>query len=56
MDPYRFPRALAWSNTQTATSKIWTWVDNFITYENNRFTKSASSYGLIKQYHPVQTE
>ena len=37
-----FPRVLAWNETQTATSRIWTWVVNSISYKNNNYAKYAS--------------
>ena len=36
-----FPKALAGSEILTASSSIWTQITNFISYNDNHFTKHA---------------
>ena len=36
-----FPRALEWSEAQTAYSGIWTWIVDFIPYKDKRFARCA---------------
>ena len=42
-----FLSALVQSEIQTALSSFWTWVTNFIFYDDNRFAKCASSTIII---------
>ena len=37
-----FPRALALSKIQRASSRFWTWIDNSISYDNNSHAKCVS--------------
>ena len=34
-----FPRVLAWSKLQTALSRIWTWLADSISYDDNHYAK-----------------
>ena len=39
-----FRRELTRSETQTALSKIWTWITDFIFHSDNRYAKCAHIY------------
>ena len=37
-----FPKPLVWSKTQTASSRIWTQIDDSISYNSNHYVKYAT--------------
>ena len=41
-----FLRALAWNEMQTASSRIWTWVADSISYDENWYAKCALRNGM----------
>ena len=44
-----FPRLLAWREMQTVLSRIWTPVSDFVSYDNNLYTKCASTRYFFKE-------
>ena len=45
-----FPRALAQIEMQAASSRIWIWVVDSISYNNNHWTKHASKCNNFKNF------
>ena len=38
-----FPRSLTRNKIQTASSRLWTWITNFISYNDNHYTKCTTN-------------
>ena len=51
-----FSRALAWNETQTASSKIWTQIADYIFNDNNLYSKWVSDWVFVYVYIGTDTK